>query len=90
MPKRHGQLEEYSIGPSKGSTANCAQLNAVQQKKIMSKHVAVIRGVSRAGSIYQISVTFRRFQRGGFSRASEIAESPKRQMSISSANRRKN
>jgi hypothetical protein len=27
MPKRHGQLKEYSIGPSKVSTANCAQLN---------------------------------------------------------------
>jgi hypothetical protein len=33
------------------------------------------------GSIHQISITLRRFQRGGFSRASEIAESPKRQMS---------
>ncbi len=24
MPKRHAQLKEYGIGPSKGSTANCA------------------------------------------------------------------
>jgi len=35
MPKRHAELKEYSIGPSKGSTANCAQLNEVQPK-IMS------------------------------------------------------
>jgi hypothetical protein len=28
------------------------------------------------GSLHQISVTFRRFPRGGFSRASAIAESP--------------
>jgi hypothetical protein len=28
MPKRHGELKEYSIGPSKGSTANYTQVNA--------------------------------------------------------------
>lgn len=27
MPKRHGELKEYSIGPSNGATANCAQVN---------------------------------------------------------------
>lgn len=27
MPKRHGELKEYSIGPSKGSTANCEQVS---------------------------------------------------------------
>jgi hypothetical protein len=31
MPKRHGRLKEYSIGPSKGSTANCVKLNEPQQ-----------------------------------------------------------
>jgi hypothetical protein len=34
MPKRHAQLKEYSIVPSKGSTANCAQLNEVQRKTL--------------------------------------------------------
>jgi hypothetical protein len=32
MPKKHGHLKEYSFGLSEGSTANCAQLNEVQQK----------------------------------------------------------
>jgi hypothetical protein len=34
MPKRHGQLKEYGIGPPEGSTANCVQLNEVRAPKI--------------------------------------------------------
>jgi hypothetical protein len=59
MPKRHGQLKEYSIGPSKGSTANCAQLNEVQQRTLLRMHVVAILGVSRAGSRdIAVSLTF--------------------------------
>lgn len=29
IPKRHGRLEEYNIGPSKGPAANCAQPNDI-------------------------------------------------------------
>jgi hypothetical protein len=53
MPKRHAQLKEYSIGPSKGSTANCVQPNEVQTKNIMIKHVVAIRSVCRAGLIHK-------------------------------------
>jgi len=38
----------------------------------MSKRVVAIRSVSPAGSLQHISVTFRRFQRSGFSRASSL------------------
>ena len=35
MPKRHVELKEYSIGPSKGSTADCPQekMSAEQEKE---------------------------------------------------------
>jgi hypothetical protein len=29
MPKRHAQLKEYSIGPSKGQTENCDSMSVV-------------------------------------------------------------
>jgi FMN-dependent NADH-azoreductase len=42
MPKRHDQLKEYSIGPSKRSTRNCAQLNEVQTKNVMKGKKAIL------------------------------------------------
>jgi transketolase len=37
MPERHGQLKEYSIGPSKGSTANWAQLMGRDTKLLFDR-----------------------------------------------------
>src|SRR6267378_7214946 len=61
MPKRYGQLKEYGIGPSEGSTATCVQLSEVHQKKFMTGHVVAKRGISRAGS-RDIPVSLTRFR----------------------------